>query len=105
MIVLRNGVEIGGAQADVPGGQSGPYLALLTGGRDDALHRTVLPMPGHSDMNDPVDVISLQRLRLPAPFPAALRPLLVPDIHVFVTPEAVTGDATARALTVVAASR
>jgi hypothetical protein len=97
--VLRNGIEIGRAHADVQQQSSEAQVMTFAGGKDKQwIQVGVSDLTGQS-----AEIISTERveqMHLPAPFVTAMRSVITPGTTVLVTQASVTGASTGRQTTV-----
>ena len=99
VVVLRNGVEIGRAHADVQQQNSQTQVMTFAGGADKQWIQV-----GVSDLADqPAEIISTERveqMHLPAAFVQDMRSVITPGTTVLVTQASVSGGSTGEQATV-----
>jgi hypothetical protein len=99
VVVLRNGVEIGRAHADVQQETSQAQVMTYAGGKDKQWIQV-----GVSDLTgEPAEIISTERvdqMNLPAAFVADMRSVIAPGTTVLVTQASVSATSTGRQTTV-----
>jgi hypothetical protein len=99
VVVLRNGVEIGRAHADVQQQTSESQVMTFAGGKDKQWIQV-----GVSDLTgNPAEIISTERveqMHLPAAFVANMRSVIVPGTTVLVTQASVSSSSTGHETTV-----
>jgi hypothetical protein len=104
VVVLRNGVEIGRAKAEVHQQITNAQVMTLTGGT-----RPEWIQVGVSDLtNQPGEIIStegVERMHLPAGFVTAMRSVMAPGTTVLVTQASVSGATTGRQTAVMDAEK
>ncbi|UAK24537.1 L,D-transpeptidase [Sphingomonas nostoxanthinifaciens] len=101
VVVLRNGIEIGRSAAQVDDTDTGSHVITLTKQPNGAARWVYVGLPGHDeDAGRPLDEATLNRLRLPRAFYAALKPLLVPGTTILVTWSSVGDDGRRGRLTI-----
>lgn len=93
VVVLRNGIEIGRAHADVQQETSQTQVMTLAPGKDKQWIQV-----GVSNLtNEPAEIISTERveqMHLPAPFVLAMRSVIAPGTTVLVTQASVSATST-----------
>lgn len=106
VIVMRNGVEIGRAKAQIDPPGFGTHVLVLasdTGGRAVWHYADV---PGHAgEAEMPVDASILQRVHMPAPFYSALQSQIVPGTTVLLTGAPVVSTTTGVGMSVLSATK
>jgi hypothetical protein len=99
VVVLRNGVEIGRAHADVHQETTETQVMTFTGGKDGQWIQV-----GVTDLTGaPTEIISTERveqMQLPAAFVAAMRSVIAPGTTVLVTQASVSPESTGLQTTV-----
>jgi hypothetical protein len=99
VVVLRNGVEIGRAHADVQQQTSETQVMTFAGGKDKQWIQV-----GVSDLTgQPAEIISTERveqMHLPAAFVADMRSVITPGTTVLVTQASVSHGSTGQQTTV-----
>jgi hypothetical protein len=104
VVVLRNGVEIGRAKAEVQQQMTSAQVMTLTGGA-----RPEWIQVGVTDLaNQPGEIIStegVERMHLPAGFVTAMRSVMGPGTTVLVTQASVNGATTGRQTAVMDAEK
>jgi hypothetical protein len=99
VVVLRNGIEIGRAHADVQQQSSEAQVMTFAGGKDKQwIQVGVSDLTGQS-----AEIISTERveqMHLPAQFVTAMRSVIAPGTTVLVTQASVNGASTGRQTTV-----
>jgi len=101
-VVLRNGVEIGRARAEIQGDPGGTHVATLTKTSAGQLQWVMVGVPGHpEDDGRPVDASELQRLRVPHGFMEDVQSIITPGTSVLVTESHVTAQTTGEHLTLI----
>ena len=101
VVVMRNGVEIGRAWAQLPADATTHVLTLVSK-RDGQAQWAYVGVPGHeSEEGTPVDPVTVDRVRFPEQFRSAVLAILEPGTTVLVT-AAPLSSASGRRLTVLA---
>ncbi len=86
IVVLRNGVEIGRSAAQIDDNDPGSHVISLTRTAGGAARWIYVGLPGHDeDAGRPLDEATLNRVRMPAPFLAAVKAAVQPGATILVT--------------------
>ncbi|QJU56837.1 L,D-transpeptidase [Sphingomonas sp. AP4-R1] len=100
IVVLRNGVEIGRSDAIIKDDDPGSHVISYTVGKDGQPRWIYVGLPGHTeDEGRPLDEATINRVRMPAGFYAAVKAVLVPGSTILVTQSSV-GEDTGRKITI-----
>ena len=86
IVVLRNGVEIGRAAAEINDDDPGSHVITLTRGPGGAARWVYVGLPGHDeDAGKPLDAATVNRVRVPRAFYQAVKAALKPGTTILVT--------------------
>jgi hypothetical protein len=100
IVVLRNGVEIGRSVARIDDDDPGTHVINLTVGKDGAPRWLYVALPGHTEEEGrELDEATINRVRVPAPFYAAVKAALTPGATILVTQSSV-GESAGQRLTI-----
>ena len=100
VVVLRNGVEIGRSEALINDTDPGSHVITLAQGPDGRPRFIYVGLPGHDeDEGKLVDEATLNRVRLPKGFLAAVKAALEPGTTILIT-EAGVGEDTGKRITI-----
>jgi hypothetical protein len=92
VVVSRNGIEIGRAHAELDLPDDTIHVLAMTSAPDGTPRWVTVDVPGHGDAaGRTIDPAVLQKLRVPEPFLALVRPMIVPGTTILVTKARVTG--------------
>lgn len=104
IVVLRNGAEVGRAQAVIDD-HVGTHVATLHTGKDGQPHWVMIGVPGHEgEANHALDALALQRLRLPVGFHKLLQSRMVEGTTILVTSASVGAHNSGKKMTLLAAN-
>lgn len=105
-VVLRNGVEIGRAHAEIDEDAVSTHVATLAKGADGKAVWLRIGAPGHDDeAGQPVDAATFERIRAPRAFLDQVARVMTVGTTVLVTPSPVGADNSGTQLTVLSAVR
>lgn len=100
IVVLRNGVEIGRSVAVIEDNDPGTHVINLTVGKDGAPRWLYVALPGHAEEEGrELDEATINRVRVPQGFYAAVKMALTPGATILVT-QASVGESAGRRLTI-----
>jgi len=100
IVVLRNGVEIGRSVAQIDDDDPGTHVINLTVGKGGAPRWLYVALPGHTEEEGrELDEATVNRVRVPAPFYAAVKAALTPGATILVTQSSV-GESAGQRLTI-----
>jgi len=105
IVVLRNGVEIGRARAELPTEDFQTHVMTYVAAPDGSPRWVLVGVPGHQDeASEVLDATVLAQARMPQGFLDALRAAIVPGTTALVTQSHVLPHQTGGKLTVLASS-
>jgi hypothetical protein len=105
VVVLRNGVEIGRARAELPAGDFQTHVMTYVVAPDGRARWVLVGVPGHQgEESEVLDAAVLAQARMPQGFLDALRAAIVPGTTALVTQSPVLPHQTGDKLTVLASS-
>lgn len=100
IVVLRGGVEIGRSVATIDDDDPGTHVITLTTGKDGKPHWLYVALPGHvTEEGRELDEATINRVRVPVGFYAAVKAALKPGTTILVTQSSV-GESTGQRLTI-----
>ena len=106
VVVLRNGIEIGRARADLPTDDFETHVLVYNKLPNGQPRWMAVGVPGHADpdASSALDTSILNQLRLPASFRTALNSVIVPGTSILVTQAPVLPDNSGKKMTVMASA-
>jgi hypothetical protein len=102
ILVLRNGVEIGNAPANIEGGVTQPAAYTLGSVEDGKFNWMRIALPGQQGAGTALSAEERARLRMPEPFRRNLASILEPGATVVITRDSLQTADTGEAVTVIA---
>jgi hypothetical protein len=103
VVVLRNGVEIGRARANIPTDDFATHVLTLTRDAQGTPHWVYVNVPGHQgEAGLPLDMTVAERAQMPKAFYDSVRAILQPGATILVTQAEVDDNTTGPQLTVLA---
>jgi hypothetical protein len=101
VVVLRNGKEIGRSLAVINDDDPGSHVISLTVGKDGKPRWIYVGLPGHSeDAGRELDEATINRVRMPRAFYAAVKGVLVPGSSTILVTQSSVGEDTGRKITI-----
>ncbi len=101
VVVLRNGKEIGRSVAIINDDDPGSHVISYTLGKDGKPRWIYVGLPGHSeDAGRELDEATINRVRMPRAFYAAVKAVLVPGSSTILVTQSSVGEDTGRKITI-----
>jgi hypothetical protein len=101
VVVLRNGKEIGRSLAVINDDDPGSHVISYTLGKDGKPRWIYVGLPGHSeDAGRELDEATINRVRMPRAFYAAVKAVLVPGSSTILVTQSSVGEDTGRKITI-----
>jgi hypothetical protein len=101
VVVLRNGKEIGRSLAIINDDDPGSHVISYTLGKDGKPRWIYVGLPGHAeDAGRELDEATINRVRMPRAFYAAVKAVLVPGSSTILVTQSSVGEDTGRKITI-----